>query len=500
MASSDGIIPPEITRLDEAVAGVQAQRQLRGRMDAELLDLFAEALDAYVISGPGSGGQLAFRALRLEMSLAAGLGEQATERLLNTAWAATVQYPSTLAELRSGGVLLDHVHVIIDAGGVLVTGHPDDERRRAAYERDVLEYAREETANRLRPIAKRLAAEHAEATLDEQHEEALRQRSVRVVDADAGMADLIAHLPAEEAYAIKDRLTRIALETANAEGAGAEAAGAEAAGAEAATAERGVEPDAGGVEPDAGGASAARAEAPPRSRDEVRADALCDLLLDRPGVTATVGQRVRAQIQVVVPAGSLSVDGPSQSVGSSRGVAELVGYGPISDTAAVAIAAEAEAWERIIAGVDGEVLAVDRYRPTPQMRRRLAARDLHCRAPGCRTPAARCDIDHTRDAAHGGPTRTDNLAHLCRGHHVLKHHTEWTVTQQQGGELRWRSPSGREYVDKPPSRVRFRRVREPGAGREPDRGRGGVPEQERGRVPEQERSRDPNHGQERSGS
>ncbi|RZK51922.1 MAG: HNH endonuclease, partial [Pedobacter sp.] len=49
-----------------------------------------------------------------------------------------------------------------------------------------------------------------------------------------------------------------------------------------------------------------------------------------------------------------------------------------------------------------------------------------CRFPGCNQPATASDIDHTTDWQHGGPTNLDNLAHLCRKHHRLKHHTAWT--------------------------------------------------------------------------
>lgn len=96
-----------------------------------------------------------------------------------------------------------------------------------------------------------------------------------------------------------------------------------------------------------------------------------------------------------------------------------------------------------------------RCRPGEQMRRMLRARDLHCRFFGCRAPAYRCDIDHTIDAAKGDPTSTDNLAHLCRGHHTLKHHGGWSVSQNKAGVMHWRSPTGRSYADRPPSRVRF---------------------------------------------
>ncbi|WP_292874095.1 HNH endonuclease signature motif containing protein, partial [Microbacterium sp.] len=82
-------------------------------------------------------------------------------------------------------------------------------------------------------------------------------------------------------------------------------------------------------------------------------------------------------------------------------------------------------------------------------------RDKHCRFPGCRQPTWRCDIDHTKDAAHGGETRICNLAHLCRRHHILKHHTAWRVRQLADGVLEWTSPTGRIYRDIPTPPVTF---------------------------------------------
>lgn len=124
----------------------------------------------------------------------------------------------------------------------------------------------------------------------------------------------------------------------------------------------------------------------------------------------------------------------------------------------LSVAYLSRAWERVSVDDAGRVIAVDRYRPSAEMTRLLIARDLHCRATGCRVPAIRCDADHTVDAALGGPTSTTNLAHLCRGHHTVKHHTDWDVAQEPGGVVKWTSPTGREYRDKPPSRVRFRRT------------------------------------------
>ena len=141
---------------------------------------------------------------------------------------------------------------------------------------------------------------------------------------------------------------------------------------------------------------------------------------------------------------------------SSLPPAELAGSCPIDTSTAKQIAADADSWDLVHQHPHtGAIISVDRYRPSEQMRRMLRARDLPCRFPGCRAPAHRCDLDHTVDAAKGGPTSTRNLASLCRGHHTLKHHGGWKVTQAEAGVLEWRSPTSRTYIDQPPSRVRF---------------------------------------------
>jgi hypothetical protein len=94
------------------------------------------------------------------------------------------------------------------------------------------------------------------------------------------------------------------------------------------------------------------------------------------------------------------------------------------------------------------------------MKRYLRARDQHCRFPGCRAPAHRCQIDHNRDHAKGGPTAVSNLALFCTSHHPLKHpdvddRDRWTAKQLDDGVILWTSPLGRSYTDEPPLRVMF---------------------------------------------
>ena len=190
-----------------------------------------------------------------------------------------------------------------------------------------------------------------------------------------------------------------------------------------------------------------------RTMDQLRADVLADMLLtaapdadptrtdDAPGALGAI----RAKVQIVVPALTL--------LGSDDGPVELVGRSPIDpDTARDLACLTRSPWERILTHpVTGAVLHVDSYQRTTAIDRHLRARDQHCRFPGCRLPAVRCEVDHTIDHALGGPTEVGNLAHLCQRHHSMKQFTAWRVRQLGGGVLEWTSPLGRIYIEQPPS-------------------------------------------------
>jgi Domain of unknown function (DUF222)/HNH endonuclease len=96
---------------------------------------------------------------------------------------------------------------------------------------------------------------------------------------------------------------------------------------------------------------------------------------------------------------------------------------------------------------NGQTIAAGRlrYRPSAAQRRFVQTRDGTCRAPGCRRPAARCDLDHIRDWAHDGPTTVDNLILLCRRHHRAKHQGGYRLRRVAAG-IEWLSPRGRRYT------------------------------------------------------
>ncbi|QIK83205.1 HNH endonuclease signature motif containing protein [Sanguibacter sp. HDW7] len=112
-----------------------------------------------------------------------------------------------------------------------------------------------------------------------------------------------------------------------------------------------------------------------------------------------------------------------------RPTAELVGHGPLDDDTALELLAAAPSLRRILTDPHtGIALDLSRtaYATPAPLRAFLALRDVTCRFTGCRRPAMRSDVDHVHDWADGGESSADNLVHLCRAHHRLKHTSGWT--------------------------------------------------------------------------
>ena len=98
---------------------------------------------------------------------------------------------------------------------------------------------------------------------------------------------------------------------------------------------------------------------------------------------------------------------------------------------------------------------------TRRQRRALAARDGHCVFPSCTRPPRFCDAHHLAHREHGGPTRTDNAALLCRFHHRLVHEHHWTLAVDEAGN--WIA------VDRHSTAWTGRPAPVSAAGRDPDR-------------------------------
>jgi hypothetical protein len=192
-----------------------------------------------------------------------------------------------------------------------------------------------------------------------------------------------------------------------------------------------------------------------RTLDQIRADLVCDMLLSgTPVIDPTLDETpgglgaIRAHVSITIPV--------LTAAGTDDRGALLDGTIPVDADTARRMMTAAPTWERILTHpVTGTVQAVDTYRRPKAMQRFLEARDVHCRFPGCRQPARRCDHDHNRDWARGGTTDSRNLACLCKRHHTLKTEKPWKAHQLPDGTIRWTSPLGRIRVDKPERYVAF---------------------------------------------
>jgi len=385
--------------------------------------------------GPSEIREIPLRSMAAQIGAALRVSDRTVQRHLSDAVVLTSRFPATHAALASGEISRAHMQIIIEAGLAI-----DDDEARAAYEAAAVEIARRETPGRLRPAARMLAARLHPVPLEQRHAEAAKGRCVWVRDLDDGMAELIATLPAAIAHGIRDRLDRYARRVIDARSDGDDG-----------HVGRNGRSDRDDDTDDATGTPTLLDEPvvdDTRRIDEVRADVFADLLLtghatpEVSNASIPESEAIVAHVQVTVPA--------LTALGHDTTPADLTGRAPIDTATALRLAGTASGWDRVLTHpVTGTVLAVDRYRPSDQLKRALRVRDEHCRFPGCRIPTRRCDIDHTTAREHDGPTELRNLAHLCRRHHTLKHHSAWRVRQTPDGVLHWTSPTGRHHPDTP---------------------------------------------------
>ncbi|MFD6178417.1 MULTISPECIES: HNH endonuclease signature motif containing protein, partial [unclassified Isoptericola] len=175
---------------------------------------------------------------------------------------------------------------------------------------------------------------------------------------------------------------------------------------------------------------------------------------------AALARSIRPQVTVTVPVLTL--------LGITDAPATMNGHIPIDPDTAQQLTALAPSLRRILTHPEtGTVLSAgrDTYTTPADLKNLIRHRDTTCRFPGCTHPAVGSDLDHTVPWAAGGTTNANNLAALCRRHHVLKHQTTWQVRQTDptkpvdertrpeptdwGGTLEWTSPTGRRHTTHP---------------------------------------------------
>jgi hypothetical protein len=309
----------------------------------------------------------------------------------------TNQLPRFHNALAEGRITWGHAAKMLD----LTDGVPEEIL--PAFEAKVLPAAEDLTSTQFLRVARQILDRMHPVPLQERANAAFVKRRVVVIPDANGMAWLNAYLKAEDAQAIYDRLGRIT---------------------------KGITDD---------------ADSTPRRRtkNQRRADAYRDLLLDGIG-SAGLGHGIRGTVHLTVPALTL--------LDRSDEPAILEGYGPIDPETARRIAGTSTSWTRILTHPEtGCRLSMGReqYTPPADMRRYLQARDQTCQGIGCNRRATLSEIDHTQPWNTGGQTNVDNLVHLCKGCHRLKHQSSFSTNQGPGGALTWTTPSGKKYTSAP---------------------------------------------------
>ncbi|QDG90553.1 HNH endonuclease signature motif containing protein [Pseudarthrobacter sp. NIBRBAC000502770] len=188
------------------------------------------------------------------------------------------------------------------------------------------------------------------------------------------------------------------------------------------------------------------------SAEETAAGAGEDVLdPSAPGTQGSVTQAVTGIGKVPTPRADVLVTVPVFALlGLTDEPAVVDGFGPIpASMARKLVAGGAESFYRVLVDPrDGAPLEIGRknYRLTRSIKHWIRLRDAQCTFPGCTNKTPDNETDHLTAWEHGGTTNVSNLAQLCRKHHRLKHHSQWTPGRATSKDPPgWTSPTGRHY-------------------------------------------------------
>ncbi|NQX35535.1 HNH endonuclease signature motif containing protein [Herbiconiux sp. VKM Ac-2851] len=388
----------------DAVAVIQREQ---AALDARAVQYLAAAArkSNWLATLPGGSLEHSRRSLVAEIATTLHLPESTAAQRIDDAEMLCDFLPVTLDALTRGDLTYRHAQAVVRQARTL------PEAARGEFEVVALANVHRQTSTQLSSHARLVRERMHPESIDARHREAREERAVWLERERDGMATLVCHLPAVAATAIDDTLDQLG--------------------------------------------RALRSPEESRTHAQLRADSFVELLLHRDGDSDAVARArgVTANIAVTVPMLTL--------LGHSDQPAELHGYGPIDLETARTLTAGAPSLLRILTDpVTGQRLSVgrDRYKVPADLRAAIILDDETCRFPGCTRNADRCDLDHVLDWAKGGESSLANLAALCRRHHTLKHHTDWTVTAAPGRALHWTSPSGARHTTEPPDRAPTPRV------------------------------------------
>lgn len=164
----------------------------------------------------------------------------------------------------------------------------------------------------------------------------------------------------------------------------------------------------------------------------------------------------------LLPRSTLVVHISDQSLMSGRGVARVLGGGPVPVGRLRELLADSRITVRPIFN-PGQVAPVDCYEIPDPLRAAVLLRDQHEVFPFSGRASAGLDLDHTvpydhRPGAPPGQTRSDNLGPLARRSHRAKTHGDWQVRQSAPGLFEWTSPYGFKYLVGPHGTIALERL------------------------------------------
>ncbi|MEO5921984.1 MAG: DUF222 domain-containing protein [Pseudolysinimonas sp.] len=391
-------------RVEFAIARATVALEIANRATAEQWAAVADTIDEarshpeVFIAEPTTLGRaecvdFSVRAAAADLAVQLGLSENSVRTPESHVRALRTSMLRLWAEFRDGRIVPSNARTAAE----LVTTLPDEHDLRDTFDSQLVDAAQRLAPARFRARARALRDRLCAHDLAERAAVARLSRGVWLEDDVDGMAWLSMKMPAADAHRAFASIDSAARSL--------DAAGDEA-----------------------------------RSLSQLRADVAVDLLTG-------AGGSARAGVSVAVTVPVMTLLGRSDEPGT------LDGYGPIDARTARELAGHAPSFTRLLVHpVSSAVLDLDRtsYRVPADLKRWLAVRDRTCTFPGCGRAASGSDIDHTVPWHRGGATTAENLAHLCRHHHRLKHQTRWQVKQVPDRRPEWTSPTGHVREGDPP--------------------------------------------------
>ncbi|WP_454180295.1 DUF222 domain-containing protein [Pseudarthrobacter sp. SLBN-100] len=446
----------------EVLAGVARSEAKLAAVKAEAVAVFAAA--TAVLNGPVSSPQEATaqdRSLVAEVGCVLAIGDRAAGALLVESHALTTSLPRCLAALQAGTISWAHARTMVEqtasldraAAAIMEAHFLDPDAPDAARGCPVGEMP----AYRFKAKARGWRERHHPESLEKRHAKSAADRRVEFWPDSDGMAWVAGYLPADQASAIRNRLTAIArgmqgpnetrtmpelcadifsdgllnsgagINPGNSSGGNGDGGGI---GGENSTGNAGSTANGGHNSTGNGAAnSTGNGEANSSGGGEGTA----------PGPSSS---GIRAQVLVTVPVFSL--------MGLTEEPAVLDGFGPIPASMARDLVANgAGSFYRVLVDPrDGAPLEIGRtsYRVGKAMRNWLRLRDSKCPFPGCNNSSLDNEADHILAWHKGGTTGVSNLGQPCPKHHKLRHTSSWKPTPATKNEPPgWTSPTGRHY-------------------------------------------------------